>query len=223
MLLSYYMSIPDLSLERQLWNQGYKYIAGVDEAGRGPWAGPVVAGAAIFAVGCIEKLPLKDSKQMTEAQREEVFELIKEQALGWGVGIVAAHEIDKHGISTAVQSAMARSIEAAEEVACITADYLLIDGKSVREIVGYKQQRMNKGDTLHYSISAGAILAKVTRDRMMVELSNKYPQYGFEKHKGYGTKIHQEALDLYGPCAIHRYTYKPVAKAQEAYEKRSRK
>lgn len=199
------MIFPTLELEEKLWLEGYKNVVGVDEAGRGPLAGPVVAGAVLVHSRDQLVEGVRDSKKMSEKQRNSVFELIKEKSSGWGVGIVDSVEIDEIGIQEAVRQAMIRAISNISDI-----DYIIADGKNVSLISGYPMLRITKGDLLHYSISAGSILAKVTRDKIMKESSLTYPNYGFEKHMGYGTKKHIEAILKYGPCEIHRRSFEPI-------------
>ncbi len=144
---------------------------------------------------------------MTEKKREYFFEKIKEVSSGWGIGIVESYEIDELGISRAIQKAM----ELAVKDIGFEPDYLITDG-NINQILQYPMQTVIDGDSLHYSISAASVIAKVTRDRIMKEYSLKYPEYGFERHVGYGTKVHLEALKNFGPCKIHRKCFKPVAK-----------
>lgn len=199
------MVYPTLELEDKLWSLGYKNVVGVDEAGRGPLAGPVVAGAVLVHGKDQMVEGVRDSKKMSEKQRASTFEQIMEKSSGWGVGIVSSEEIDEIGIQEAVRQAMIRAISSIKEI-----DYIIADGKNVSPIVGYKMDRITKGDMLHYSISAGSILAKVTRDRLMKELALEFPQYGFDKHMGYGTKNHISAIMEFGPCNIHRKSFEPI-------------
>ncbi len=208
-MLQFLMITPTLKLEESLWKKGFKNIVGLDEAGRGPLAGPVCAGAVIIHSPSQVVEGVRDSKQMSEKQREEVFEKIKEKSTAWGVGIVTNVEIDKYGIQKAVKMAMERAMEQVKEKG-VDIDYVIADGKNVSKIEGYPMERITKGDSYHYSISAASVLAKVTRDRIMREEALKYPEYGFEKHVGYGTKFHLEMLSKYGPCEIHRKCFKPV-------------
>ncbi len=215
------MIYSDFQLEKILWDRGYFFVAGIDEAGRGPWAGPVVSGAVCFEKGFEQDLKLRDSKKIKEKNRELLYAEIIKSAKTWGVGIVAASEIDKLGISEAVRKSMEKALYEAEKRFGSKFDFLIIDGTNVKEIPGYEQSRINKADTLHCSVSAAAILAKVTRDRIMNEYAVKYPVYGFEKNKAYGTKEHQEALIKYGPSPIHRFSYKPIKEINEKFKVRS--
>ena len=208
-MLLFLMVTPTINLEQKLWKQGYINVVGIDEAGRGPLAGPVSAGAVLINSKDQVVEGVRDSKKMSEKQRERVFEEIKEKSTAWGVGLASNAEIDKFGIQKAVRIAMERALnEVKKKVKKV--DYLIVDGKNVSKIFGYKMDRITKGDMYHYSISAASVLAKVTRDRIMREMNIKYPQYGFEKHVGYGTKLHIEMLKKYGPCEIHRKSFKPV-------------
>ena len=206
------MVYPDIQLEEKLWKEGYSIVVGIDEAGRGPWAGPVSAGAV--AIGPDTKIVdiVRDSKKMNEKNRNEAFDLIKENWLGWGNGLVSAKEIDEMGIQQAVLKAMTIALRGVEEMVGSRADYLIVDGTNVEIINGYRMDKIKQGDLNHYSIACGSVLAKVERDRLMLQYHEEYPEYGFDHHVGYGTKMHSEALERYGVCDIHRRSYKPVAK-----------
>lgn len=196
----------DLRMERVLWRHGFT-VVGVDEAGRGPLAGPVVAGACILPEGAV--LPgVNDSKQLSEKKREAAYQRIVEVAVGWGVGIVDHRRIDQVNIRNATFEAMALAAAAALKMAgAAPKPCLLIDGNALVPSWAGPQRWVIGGDRKVLSIAAGSILAKVTRDRMMVEYDQLYPQYGFAKHKGYSAKEHFAALDQYGPCPIHRITF----------------
>ena len=205
------MQFPDTELEKSLWKKGLKYVVGIDEAGRGPLAGPVCAGAVMINIDSKLSDVVRDSKKMTEKKREESFEYIKENSIGWGVHMVSNEVIDKKGIQEAVRIAMWGALKKLEAMIGRKAECLIVDGPNVSDLFGYNMLKITKGDLKHYSISAASILAKVTRDRYMKEISLKYPEYGFEKHVGYGTKAHMEALQKYGPCEIHRRSFKPLS------------
>lgn len=197
-----------MAFERAARQRGCRHVAGVDEAGRGCLAGPVVAGACIIPE-TIWIAGINDSKQLTHERREQLFQqLIDHPDIHIGIGIVHAEEIDRINIYQASILAMLKAVEALP----IQPDYLLVDGLKLPHptIPG---EKIIKGDTLSQSIAAGSIAAKVTRDRMMVDYHAKYPQYGFDRHKGYGTEIHIDSLNTYGPCPIHRKTYEPVRNA----------
>ena len=198
-------SHPDMSFETEARASGFLHVAGVDEAGRGPLAGPVVAGAAILPEH-LEGLPgLNDSKQLTAAKREALFAALLERAdVHCSVGIASTEEIDRLNILRATHLAMARAVEGLS----LRPDFCLVDGLPVphRAIV--------KGDGRSLSIAAASVLAKVTRDRMMTEADAEFPQYGFAKHKGYGTKVHMEALRKHGPCPLHRRSFAPVSQME---------
>ncbi|MCI8764568.1 MAG: ribonuclease HII [Lachnospiraceae bacterium] len=178
----------------------FSAICGIDEAGRGPLAGPVVAGAVILPTDC-EILYLNDSKKLTEKRREALFLEIKEKAVAWNVGIVDAAEIDQINILQATYEAMRKAITGLE----VTPDLLLNDAVEIPD-VQIPQVKIIKGDAKSVSIAAASILAKVTRDHLMIEYDQKYPDYGFARHKGYGTGVHIEAIRDYGPCPLHRKT-----------------
>ena len=196
-----------LDFQEQFYSEKIKVIVGVDEAGRGPLAGPVVAAACIFSRAYNNK-EINDSKQLSEKKREELFEIIKKDAIAYGVGVVSAEEIDTLNIYEATKKAMK---EAITNLKC-KFDLILTDAMPLK---GFDVEVVPiiKGDAKALPIAAASIIAKVTRDHMMEELGKKYPEYGFEIHKGYGTATHMEALKKYGPIkGVHRYSYKPVAK-----------
>lgn len=201
------MSLLDnLMYEREALKTGFRYVAGVDEVGRGPLAGPVVA-AAVIMPSDFHDNRVTDSKQLSEKQRRELNKLIYREALSIGLGIVDALEIDRLNILQAARSAM--------RLACAklapAPDFLLIDGKFTI-IAETPQKAVIKGDSLSFSIACASIVAKVARDAMMDVYSEYFPAYAFHKHKGYPTKIHREALAAYGPCPIHRLSFRGVLK-----------
>ena len=180
---------------------GMHLICGVDEAGRGPLAGPVCA-AAVILPEHLQIPGLNDSKKLTDKKRRELFPIIQEQAVAWGIGLASETEIDEINILQVTFLAMRRALEqlnARPEIA-------LIDGNRETDF-GLPVKTVVKGDSLSANIAAASVLAKVTRDNIMTEMANQYPEYGFEIHKGYGTKAHYEALRTYGPCPIHRKTF----------------
>ena len=188
----------DYQIERELYEKGYKYVCGVDEAGRGPLCGPVVAAACILPLDC-QIDGLNDSKKLTEKKREKLFDQIKEVAVAYCIAEASVEEIDEMNILEADLLAMRRAISGLS----VPADYALIDGNIDREFE-LPVKAVIHGDAISPSIAAASILAKVTRDRMCIELDRMYPQYGIAKHKGYGTKAHMDALRQYGPSPIHR-------------------
>ncbi|MDT8317689.1 MAG: ribonuclease HII [bacterium] len=190
--------------ERDLSNKGYRSIAGIDEAGRGPLAGPVVA-AAVILPGGLQMPGVNDSKKLTAQKREALFDVVMKNATATGVGIAQPEEIDGINILQATLKAMIRAVDKLKT----SPDYLIIDGINAidRDI---PQQAIKKGDSLSISIAAASIIAKVTRDRMMLKYDKEYPSYGFASHKGYGSKIHREAIADLGPCPIHRKTFAGV-------------
>ena len=193
-----------LRYERDLWEQGHLLVAGIDEAGRGPLAGPVMAAACVLPVKF--DLPgLNDSKQLTANQRQQLFDRIKEQALDYAVAGAEPAEIDRLNILQATKLAMRRAVEGLRQ----RPHYLLIDGMQLVD-VPVAQTGIIGGDALSASIAAASILAKVTRDRLMSELHTLYPVYGFGQNKGYGTKEHMLALQRCGPSPIHRLSFAPV-------------
>ncbi|MBE6158973.1 MAG: ribonuclease HII [Firmicutes bacterium] len=189
--------------ERKLNSEGYKLIGGVDEVGRGPLVGPVVAACVILPVGY--KLEgLTDSKKLSEKKREEFYDIIMRDAIAVGVGEISAKVIDEVNIYEASKLAMLEAIKSLK----VKPDYLLIDAMKLD--IDIKQTSIIKGDFLSQSIAAASVIAKVTRDRMMVELDKKYPEYEFAKHKGYPTKRHVELIEKYGVLENYRFTYRPV-------------
>ena len=203
--------------ERNHWKKGIYSIIGVDEAGRGPLAGPVVAGAVYFDYDKCRNFPrsmrdLNDSKQLFEEERERFYKLILKHARSWGVGIVWNEEIDRLNILQATMKAMSIAIdEAAQRLATenIAPEMLLIDGSYFRTTLPYEYQTVVDGDAKSPLIAAASVLAKVTRDRIMVEMDALYPQYNFKSNKGYSVPEHLRALKEHGPCPIHRQSFKP--------------
>jgi ribonuclease HII len=188
--------------EQSLWDSGIRYIAGIDEVGRGPLAGPVVAAAVIFEAG-VRIEGVNDSKQLTEKKRESLFPLIYEHAASVGIGVVDHLEIDKINILKATYRAMHLAVEQLG----VRPEHLLVDGPRF-EVVGIPFTAIVRGDARCFSIAAASIIAKVTRDRFMMEFDARYPQYGFKKHKGYGTKAHLESIKKFGRCPIHRKSFR---------------
>ena len=188
-------------IEEQVYAEGYTAVCGVDEAGRGPLAGPVCAAAVILPRG--HQIPgLNDSKKLTDKKRRELFPVIQQQALAYGIGFASEAEIDEINILQATYLAMERAIAQLEG----KADFALIDGNRAKDF-GIPVKTVVKGDSLSASIAAASVLAKVARDNVMLELAKDYPDYGFEVHKGYGTKQHYEALRAHGHCKIHRLSF----------------
>lgn len=196
------MSQVDLwKIEDEYFAKGIKLVCGIDEAGRGPLAGPVCA-AAVILPPHFEIPGLNDSKKLTDKRRRELFPLIKEAAIAYGIGLASHEEIDEINILQATYLAMERAVAQLS----IVPEQLLIDGNRAKDF-GIPTQTVVKGDSLSASIAAASILAKVTRDDWMLQAAQDYPQYAFEIHKGYGTKAHYEALTNFGACAIHRRTF----------------
>lgn len=189
------------AIEDGCFDEGYRIICGVDEAGRGPLAGPVVAAAVILPPHA--EIPgLNDSKKLSDKRRRELFPVIKEQAIAYGIGIATHEEIDEINILQATYLAMERALAQLS----VKPDLSLIDGNRAKDF-GLPVRTVVKGDSLSASIAAASVLAKVTRDDMMLEMAEDYPGYGFEIHKGYGTKAHYEALTKLGACPVHRMTF----------------
>lgn len=192
----------DYLYEEKALNAGYKCVCGIDEAGRGPLAGPVYAAAVILPLG-LEIEGLNDSKKISEKKREQLFDIICEKAVDYSIGIATEQEIDEINILNATFLAMHRAVEGLKT----KPDYALIDGNQYPKIPFVAEETVVKGDAKVMSVAAASILAKVSRDRFMLEKAKEYPQYQFEKHKGYGTKLHYEMLKEYGPSPIHRMTF----------------
>ncbi len=189
------------AIEQELRARGVTMICGIDEAGRGPLAGPVCAAAVILPDDLI--IPgLDDSKKLTDKRRRELMPIIKEQAISWGIGFASHQEIDEINILQATFLAMERALANMQ----IKPNFALIDGNREKDF-GLPVKTVVKGDSLSANIAAASVLAKVTRDDLMEAMANDYPGYGFEIHKGYGTKAHYAALTEKGPCAIHRMTF----------------
>ena len=192
------------SYEEGIYSQGYQYLAGVDEVGRGPLAGPVVAAAIILPQNYWVQ-GLNDSKKMSEKKRNEVFEHLQRDALAYGFGVVSETMIDEINIRQATLLAMKMALEQLE----ILPDYVLVDGNMLPD-VAFKQEPLIKGDSRSVAIAAASVLAKVTRDRMMIDYNQLYPEYGFDKNKGYGTPVHLDALSQHGMTIIHRRSFEPI-------------
>lgn len=188
--------------ELELYNKNVKYIAGIDEAGRGPLAGPVVVGCVIMKPESFIEY-INDSKKLSEKKRELLYEKITEEAIAWSVGIVNEQEIDELNILNATKKALTMAIDKLE----IKPDVILVDALDKIDTRGIKYISIIKGDAKIYSISAASIIAKVTRDRIMREYDEVYPEYGFKAHKGYGTAKHIQAIKEYGICNLHRRTF----------------
>ncbi|AUN15325.1 ribonuclease HII [[Clostridium] sordellii] len=187
--------------ENEGYEKGFTYIGGIDEAGRGPLAGPVVAAVVVFKPGTkIEGI--NDSKKLSEAKRDELFEIIKEEALDYGIGIVQKDEIDEYNILNATYMAMKKAVNCLKQ----KPDYLLVDAAHIPD-VDIEQKSIIKGDSKSISIAAASILAKVTRDSIMYEYDKMYPEYGFASHKGYGTDQHYKAIREHGITSIHRRSF----------------
>lgn len=187
--------------EKRLYQRGYTAIAGVDEAGRGPLCGPVYAAAVIFPKGFFRE-EINDSKKLTEKKREALYDIITEHAAAWSVASIDAEEIDKINILNATHKAMNHAVDGLS----IQPDFVMIDGNSIKGMQ-VPHECIVKGDANSMSIAAASILAKVSRDRYLIEMDRQYPEYGFAQHKGYGTKAHIAALLKYGPCPLHRKTF----------------
>ena len=197
--------------EEKLHSNGVKLIAGIDEAGRGPLAGPVVVGIAIMPENSMIE-GVNDSKKVSEKKREKLYDLITQEAIAWNVGIADQNEIDEINILNATKLALTRAIDGLK----IKPDLILVDALTNINTLGIPYKSIIKGDAKEYSIAVASILAKVTRDRMMREYDEIYPQYGFSGHKGYGTAKHIAAIKEYGPCILHRKSFiKKLYKVKE--------
>lgn len=196
---------PTLDREKEFWKQG-KLVVGIDEAGRGAWAGPVVVAAVILPKRHKQVDGIMDSKLMTPAKRAELYEVITDMALDFGVGIIGHEVVDKVGVLEATKLGAKEAFEMMKT----RGDYLLADALDLRQHIECEQEAVIKGDQKIYSISCASIIAKVTRDNLMSNLGGEYSKYLFYKHKGYGTKLHQEMLAKHGVSDIHRRSYKPI-------------
>lgn len=190
-----------LEFENKAIANGYKAVCGVDEAGRGPLAGPVCAAAVILPEG-VEIDGVNDSKKLTEKKREALFDVIREQALAYSIAYATVDEIEEINILNATMLAMRRAVDGLS----VKADYAMIDGNKIPEL-NIDAECIVKGDARSMSIACASILAKVSRDRLLYKYAEEYPMYGFDKHKGYGTKAHREAILEYGPCPYHRKSF----------------
>lgn len=197
------MIFPTLNKEKSLWNLGFRHVAGLDEVGRGCFAGPVVAGAVIFPPHVKTPEGICDSKLLKPRQREKLAEEIKKTALCWSVAEIGVYHINRVGIGKATQMAFRKAIKNLRN----KPDYVLIDAFYIRHFSRKKQSPIKRGDKICATISAASIIAKVYRDKLMKKLHQKYPNYGFAKHKGYGTEYHQEALYKFGLTRIHRKSF----------------
>lgn len=197
------MILPSLDEEDKLWRKGYSLICGLDEVGRGSFAGSVVVGAVIFPKDVILPKGLADSKLLKAQTRERLDKEIKKIAIFWAVSEIAVLHINKLGIAKATQMAFRKAIKNLK----VKADFVLIDAFYIKHFNRKRQKPIKNGDKICASISAASIIAKVYRDNLMVKLHNKYPQYNFAKHKGYGTKEHQKAIKKHGLCRIHRKSF----------------
>ncbi|UZE93133.1 MAG: ribonuclease HII [Candidatus Nealsonbacteria bacterium] len=217
------MRYPNFSEEKKLWKKGFKKVVGLDEAGRGPLSGPVVAAAVL--IKSIRKIrakfvdirDVKDSKKLSPKKREELYKiLINHPQIKWGIGKASEKVIDKINILEATKLAMKRAVKNLEKKIkkkkrLNLIEFLILDGRMKLDL-DILQKSIIKADNKVFSCAAASIIAKVSRDRMMRRYGKKYPQYGFSKHKGYATKLHLKRLKKYGPCSIHRKSFRPVKK-----------
>ena len=194
--------MPDFSFENELKSKGYNYICGVDEAGRGPLAGPVCAAAVILPENCVIE-GVNDSKKLSEKKREELFKEITQKAISYSIAFGSIEEIETLNILGATFLAMKRAVEGLE----VKPDFAIIDGNKVPPQLETEAAPLVKGDSKSISVAAASILAKVTRDRLLYEYDKKYPEYSFAAHKGYGTKAHIEAIRKYGITEVHRKSF----------------
>jgi len=199
----------DLSTEQKIFNEGYKLIGGIDEAGRGPLAGPVVAACVVigpdFRIDNDDLRLVADSKKLTPKRREKLFSVIKQKVLAVEIGVINNHAIDRINILQSTFSAMQQAVAKL----AVVPDYLLVDGNMKIPGVKQPQSAIIDGDAKVFAIAAASIIAKVSRDWLMMEADKLYPEYEFAQHKGYGTKRHMEKIKEYGPCPIHRLTFAP--------------
>ncbi len=205
----------DLKVEKKFFDLGYKLIGGVDEAGRGPLAGPVVAACVVidanFKIDDEDLKLIADSKKLTAKKREHLFSVIKSKALAVEIGVVDNLAIDKINILQASFLAMRRAIRGVK----VSPDYIILDGKFKIPKLDKPQTAIIKGDATVWTVAAASIIAKVSRDWMMSEIAKKYPAYEFDKHKGYGTKLHFAKIKELGPCPLHRFSFSPIKEMME--------
>lgn len=197
------MVTPTLDIEKKLWKEGYSYVCGLDEVGRGSFAGPVVVGAVIFPQECTILDGVMDSKLLRPRQREKLELRIKNQALSWSVAAIGVPVINKVGVGKATQMAFRKAVKLLSK----SPDFILIDAFYIKHLNRKNQKAIKDGDKICASIAAASILAKVYRDKLMRKLHRRYPQYGFGRHKGYGTKKHQDAIEKYGLSRLHRRSF----------------
>ena len=201
-------AVPDFQFEQALWSQGISTIGGIDEAGRGAWAGPVSAGVVVLSPAAVPAEALarvRDSKQLSAAVRETCAHLIMECAAAWGVGMASSDEIDRLGILPATRLAVERALDQLN----LPPQHLLVDYLPLVN-VPLPQTQLVKGDARSLSIACASILAKTSRDAVLRSLDSVYPGYGFARHKGYGARAHQAALSQMGPCPVHRFSFAPI-------------
>lgn len=215
--------MPTLETENKYFLEGKKYIAGIDEAGRGPLAGPVVAACVIidqsFSLDCGELKMVADSKKLSQKKREMLFSIIKKRVKAVEISVISNEYIDKINILQASLLAMKKAYEKTS----IAADLILVDGNIKIPNLEVEQKTIINGDARVWVIAAASIIAKVSRDFIMTELDKEYPEYGLAKHKGYGTKYHLEALKEHGPCPIHRQSFAPVRESNKGIKKQTNK
>lgn len=197
------MILPTLENEQKLWKKGYRNVCGIDEVGRGCFAGPVVVGAVIFSPQSVIPDGIRDSKLLPASKREQLDPKIKDAAAAWAIAEVSVSVINKVGIGKATQMAFRKAVKSLPK----SADFVLIDAFYIKHLSRKRQQPLQNGDKTCVSISAASIIAKVYRDQLMNKLHKKYPEYGLAKHKGYGTKEHQVAIKKYGLSKIHRKSF----------------
>lgn len=197
------MLLPTLEYETNLWNQGYRYVVGLDEVGRGAWAGPIVVGAVIFSPDIFLPRGIRDSKELRANQRSILAEQIKDKALAYSFGLVNVEKINLIGIGKATHEAMRKALKNLK----IKPDFHLVDAFYVKRLKRALQKPLKKGDKICSSIASASIIAKVFRDNLMIDLAKQFPKYFFDQNKGYGTKIHQEAIRENGFCEIHRTSF----------------
>jgi ribonuclease HII len=208
------MQLPDLGYEKKYWESGVRLLAGIDEAGRGPLAGPVVAGAVVVFPEIAEKMAtdpdfrlVRDSKTLSARQREKAYDFVAAN-FPFGVGFSGHETIDRVNILQAAYLAMKKALSDLQRKLQGDVEMILIDGRGLIPNISVSQENIINGDRISFSISAASIVAKVSRDRMMTELDAKFPEYGFARHKGYGTREHFKMIEKYGPCEVHRKSFK---------------
>ncbi len=209
------MQYPTLDLEKKLWADGKDFIVGIDEAGRGPWAGPMAVAGVLITSDTTLIEGIADSKKLSKKRRERVLLQMREEKILYEVILVENTDLDKYGLSACLSSVISKICLKLELRVGKKIDTILLDGANLKTNIDRLFIKENNADMNHYCVSCASVIAKVSRDKIMCSYAKKYPEYGFDKHMGYGTKLHQEMIDKYGPCPIHRVSFNPIKKLIE--------